>query len=229
MATDAILGIGIYTPAEAARLTGVHADQIRRWLWGYSYTTREGERRSGPPLWKPQHPVVDGFRSLGFKDLIELRFVDAFRRQGVSMRVVRQALEEAERLFQTTHPFSSYEFKTDGKKIFANVREHPKTASVLYELISGQHLFDFVLPNLYRGLKYEGEELAQWRPQGFGNEVYLDPRKNFGRPAVERGVPTDVLAAACEAEESCEAAAKLYSVSEKAVRDAVEFERKLAA
>ena len=40
------------------------------------------DRASYPPVWQRQLPDIDGTLGLGFLDLMEARFVDAFRKAG---------------------------------------------------------------------------------------------------------------------------------------------------
>ena len=73
--------------------------------------------------------------------------------------------------------------------------------------------------------------VARWFPLGASrNTIVLDPARAFGRPIVASGgVPTEVLAQAVEVEGSVERVAKLYEVPLPAVRDALAFQRQLAA
>src|SRR5439155_24896048 len=82
--------IGIYTVADAARLTGVSTGRIRRWLRGYHFRSRKKQYHSRP-LWHGQLEPIDNSLALGFLDLIEVRFVDSFRAAGVSWAMLRQA------------------------------------------------------------------------------------------------------------------------------------------
>jgi hypothetical protein len=70
-----------YTVPEAVRLSGIPQVRLRRWLRGYTYATGEG-RAASPSLWQRQLPHIDGTLGLGFLDLMEVRFVDAFRKAG---------------------------------------------------------------------------------------------------------------------------------------------------
>jgi hypothetical protein len=85
---------GLYTISEASRLTGVSRGRIRRWLRGYHYRSRQKSYTSRP-LWRGQWEPIDHTLALGFLDLIEIRFVDAFRRVGVSWATLRRANERA--------------------------------------------------------------------------------------------------------------------------------------
>src|ERR1035438_9923143 len=65
------LNTGIYTVAEASRLTGVSKARIRRWLRGYHSELR---KKKYPPLWESQLPSIENKVALGFLDLIEIKF-----------------------------------------------------------------------------------------------------------------------------------------------------------
>jgi uncharacterized protein (DUF433 family) len=85
-----------------------------------------------------------------------------------------------------------------------------------------------VEPSL-RDLEFEADAVARWYPLGSSRSVVIDPARAFGRALVKGGVPTEVLANAAKVEGSIGKAARAYEVAPAAVRDAVEFERKLAA
>jgi len=113
-----LVGIGIYTPAEAARLTGVGAGRIARWLRGHRV---KGSRYE--PLWRPQIDIDDGRVYLGFRDLMEVRVAAAFIKQGVSPQKVRRAIQIARTLFGKDHPLSTMSFRTDGHSVFLQLSE----------------------------------------------------------------------------------------------------------
>ena len=72
-----LIGVGLYSLPEAARLLGASPASVRRWIGGYGYTL--GDRiRSVPPLWNMDLPMFDEQFVISFRDLIELRFVKAF-------------------------------------------------------------------------------------------------------------------------------------------------------
>ena len=112
------LGIGYYTVPEAARLLSMKATTIRRWLGGYQFRDKQNKHQSMTPLWDPQIPRIDGKLELGFRDLIELRFVNAFTNSGVDLRVIRACLETARECVGDERPFSTRLFRTDGRTIY---------------------------------------------------------------------------------------------------------------
>jgi len=225
-----LLGVGIYSVPEAARLTEVSANRIRRWLGGYDFKVKDGSVHKSPALW--QGAIREGKElSLSFRDLIEVRFVDAFRKHGVSWEVLRLSAQRAAELFQVTHPFSAKRFRTDGKSIFADIVSESGEES-LVDLFKNQYGFKKILdPYLYRGLEFSpSDDLLRWWPMGQKRKVVLDPARAFGQPIVSTGyIQTTVLASAYRAEESFERVANWFGTDARSVRDAVEFEGKLAA
>jgi uncharacterized protein (DUF433 family) len=223
-----LLGIGIYTIPEAARLTDVSTPRIRRWLLGYQFRTKK-EVHESPPVWKPDLPELEGALALTFRDLLEVRFVEYFLQKGVSWRVLREAAVYAGHVVRSGHPFSTFKFKTDGKRIFADFVEERRR--VLLELSARQYSMPPIVDRyLYEGIEFEGDNPARWFPMGRNHAVVIDPSVGFGQPTANpEGVPTAILANAFRVERSIQRVARWYQVPEPTVESAVEYERKLAA
>lgn len=226
--TGSLLGIGLYTASEAGRLTGVPATQIRRWLAGYQFRDR-GKAQLADPLWQPQVERIGREVELGFRDLIEIKLVAAFRKAGVSLQAIRRAIAIARKIIDNPYPLSTAKFRTDGRTIFLQVQEEAHEPAVI-DLLKGQYAFRRIIEPSFRDLDLEDGIASRWWPLSHRRSVVLDPERNFGQPIVAKdGVPTFALAQAVMAEGSIKKAAKAFEVSEKSVRDAVEFERRLAA
>jgi uncharacterized protein (DUF433 family) len=224
-----LLGIGIYSVPEASRLTSVSVDSIRRWLWGYRRRSAFGTPVHSAPLWTPQIPVIDHAKTLGFRDLIEIRFVDHFRKAGLSLQSIRGIIGMATELVEASYPLSTVKFKTDGKRVLAEVLEGEERR-LAFDLRTGQLLFSFYWDKLYDALEYSVyDELLRWWPLGKDRRVLVDPKRNFGQPITPEGVPTRVLADAFCAEGLIESVASWYKVEPESVRDAVDFEHHLQA
>jgi uncharacterized protein (DUF433 family) len=225
-----LLGIGLYTVPEAARLTRVAPGRIRRWRRGYSFR-RGGEARHSAALWEPQVPEIDGATVLGFLDLMEIRFVDRFGSAGVSPQTVRQAVARARELIGRDHPFATRRFRTDGRGIFAQIARDEGEDNLL-DLVKNQYAFNRVIsPSLYDDLDFSpSDEALWWWPLGRKRGVAVDPARSFGQPIIAKtGIATGVMAAAVEAEGSIEAAARWYAVEPALVKAALDFEKSLAA
>ena len=82
------------------------------------HMARRAKKSTFPPLWTPQLPKFEGRVELGFRDLIELRFVDAFIKAGLGLKAIRRCLEYARECANDDRPFSTQRFKTDGRTIF---------------------------------------------------------------------------------------------------------------
>ena len=215
---------------EAARLTKVPSRSIRRWLLGYCRRPAEGAYEI-PAVWGAQIPPTDGTVGLGFHDLMEVRFVNEFRRHGVSWNTIRLAAQRARQDFQRDHPFSTQRFRTDGRIIFAEIIEKTGETKLL-DMIRNQYAFHQVVSqSLYAGLEFSSrDEVVRWYPMSPKRQVVIDPERAFGRPIVVReGVPTAVLAKAVDVEGSVESVAKWFEVNPQAIRAAVAFERELGA
>jgi len=222
------LNVGIYTVPEASKLTGVSKDRIRRWLRGYRSHLRK-KRYSA--LWKSQLPEIDNKMALGFLDLIEVMFVGAFLDRGVSWPMIHRVREKAAKLYpEVSHPFCTKQFVTDGQRIFSQVHRETGESSLL-EIATDQHAFAEITRPFLKQLEFKGgTTLERWWPLGVDRQIVVDPKKNFGQPTISReGIATQVLSESVQANSSVEEVARWYEVSPESVRDAVEYERSLAA
>jgi uncharacterized protein (DUF433 family) len=228
---QSLLGVGVYTLPEAARLTGISSRTIRRWVTGYTYA-EAGVVHSRAPLWDRQITTLEDSVALSFRDLLEVRFVQFFRSHEVGWKTIHLAAECAAELVQDPHPFSTKKFKTDGRSIFADIVQATGEESLL-NLAKRQYEFkSFVEPFLFEGIEFAeaGINPIRWWPLGRNRRVTIDPERSFGQPiCTPESVPTTVLARAHRAEGSIEAVARWYMVNPKSVADAVEFEHKISA
>jgi uncharacterized protein (DUF433 family) len=222
---DAI-GVGSYTAPEAARLLKTTPLNVNRWLRGYTYR-RKGAERHMPPLWTTQHADIEEHLELGFRDLIELRFVKAFTDAGVGLLAIRNCLQYARECAKDDRPFSTRRFQTDGRTIFLESIERAGEPKLL-DLKKKQYVFRQVIERTFKDLDIEDDAVARWRPFNGKRSIVIDPGRAFGQPiASQFGVPTVALAEAVEAEGSVEDVARIFELPVSVVRDAVQFENGL--
>ncbi|ALF89508.1 MULTISPECIES: DUF433 domain-containing protein [Ralstonia solanacearum species complex] len=216
-----LTGIGLYTLGEAERLTGAPSREVSRWLFGYSF--KDGK---SPPLWKTQLSELDE-KVIGFRDLMELRIVKAFRMHDISLRVIRTAIENAREIFAIDYPFSANRFLTDGKSIFYEaLKEHGEVE--LTDVVRRQIVFEHIVrPELYMGIEFTADGRAKrWHPLKSSNIIVLDPDIAFGKPILaDYGVRTDTVADAYRTEKSKKRVASLYGIPVSAVEAAIRYER----
>lgn len=223
-----LIGRGVYTLSEAHRLTGVPVGSISRWTKGYDFQYH-GEIRNSPPVISTELNPIDGQPVLDFKDLLEIRFLNAFREHGVSWKSIRIATEKAKDLLQRTHPFSTKIFKTDGRTILAEFVAETGD-KVLLDLVRSQYEFSKVISRyLYGGIEFDSSsEATLWYPLRRKKTIVIDPSRCFGAPITSKGrIPTRVLLNSYEANKSFEIVASWFETDLKSVRDAVTYEQGL--
>jgi uncharacterized protein (DUF433 family) len=218
------VGIGLYTAAEASRLLNLPVAKVRRWLGGY-----RGAVRNYAPLWTPQLPKLDDQLGLGFLDLMQLRVVArVVAETDISLQKLRRALVLAQDLVQHAHPFTTARFRTDGRNLFVEIGRETDTPQ-LDDVLGRQYGFHRVIEPSFKDVDLD-IEITRWWPLGKQRSVVLDPRRSFGTPiASTSGIPTAALALAAERHGSPREAARWYPpATEREVRDAIAFERRLA-
>jgi uncharacterized protein (DUF433 family) len=230
------LGRGAYSAVESLRLLNfsrpglpparrVSRNTVSRWLRGYSH----GEDGHSDPLWKPDYHNDDDQIELSFRDLIELRFVKAFRDLGIGLTTIRDCYRRAVDEVQDDRPFSTQRFRTDGKTIFLEITEKDHDGRMI-DLKKRQQVFRTIIEPSLRDLEFDASTVARWYPLGMKRRsVLVDPNRSFGRPIVQHGIPTEILAEAVKIEGSVEAVASLYELPKAEIRAALGFEQRLAA
>ena len=233
-------GTGIYSVPEASRLIAVPNRDIRRWLFGYHYRKTPGDADSRvdiAPLWTTEL-AGENFDEdvLGFHDLLELRFIREFMRNGVSLRVVRRCLTSARELYGVSHPMTLPKFMTDGKTIYAEAMSEEQNANSMVDLKSRQTVFkDIIRPSLYSGIEYDGNRARKWYPAlgtRRSSPIVIDPARQFGAPIIEEtGTPTSALFASYLAEgadlQALRLTARVFGLTDKHVQAAIRFEESL--
>ena len=216
---DGILGQGVYTPREAARLVGTNAQQVLRWTRG-----------SGPsePLWQAHYQFLDDeITEISFLDLVEVRVVAAMRRAKISLQSIRFAISFAKEKFGIERPLASQSFKTDGTEILMEAVEHDGEFVSLSKKRPGQKVFREIISQSLNDLEYEGEYVARWRPKRF-SQVVIDPNRSFGDPILDKfGVSTKTLHEELKHFGDLSYLAKIYEIPKKALRVGVLFEASL--
>jgi hypothetical protein len=203
-----LTGIGLYTLQEVERLTGAQAREVSRWLFGY-----KSKVGVSAPLWKSQLADLDE-KVIGFRDLMELRIVKAFRNHDVPLQVIRAAIEGAKAMFGTEYPFTAHRFLTDGKSIFSEALQEHGDAEMT-DLAKRQLVFEHIVrPALYTGIEFAGDGRAtRWFPFKHSKVIVLDPEIAFGKPVLtDYGVRTEVVAETFKVEKDKKTVASLFDI-----------------
>lgn len=192
---------GIYTPTEAAALLHERPETVRRWAYGYR-RTRMGGRTSHPPLIHTELPTLEGQDALTFVELIELLYIRAFERAGVSWKLIKDAAGVAARMFSTRHPFALRQVYVDPRSVYGSVREQDGSESLVELVGHGQHAMPQLVKPFLEQIDFGANDVAQrWWPLGRDGGVVVDPLIGFGLPVVAAiGMRVHALTSAYDAE-----------------------------
>ena len=225
--STAAYGLGAYSLTEAGRLVGVSPTTLRRWIFGYSYD-HHGPHTEQRPLWQPQYGVDQEDPLLGFRDLIEARIVRGLRAMKIGLPTIRECLQRAREIVDDEHPFSTRQFKTDGKRIFLEKMGNIGDGALI-DLKFRQHAFKSIVAPSFIDLEFDADAASRWWLLPRKRTIVLDPARSFGQPIVaEGGVPTARLLQSVRAEGSVDRVARLFEIPTSAVRDALTFEHRKA-
>jgi len=219
-----LINVGIYTIPEAANLTGLSESRIRRWLTGYTFKT-SGSRKKSPPVWSGQLSPIKGRRVVSFRDLIEMKFVDAFLRAGVSWVAIRKVQELARKQFKYDHPFSTNRFRSDGSHIVMTALNEENQES-LFDVSTRQQIFLEAAAPFREELEMDDDDtVIRWWPLGQDLSIVLDPTRGWGRPIIARnGLPSSVVWYASQSRLKTSDSAVWFEISSDELDDALAFE-----
>lgn len=164
--------------------------------------------------------------ALSYLQLIEVGVVASFRKAGVTLRKIRSAREYLSKELEVEHPFAQYRFKTDGKELWMDYAQlhAPSDKTLLVASMGGQLAWTDIIGRLQEFEYDENTELAlKWRVAGVDSSIVIDPRIQFGAPAIE-GVATWVFKGRWQAGEPIDEIADDFGVPNSAVLEALEFE-----
>lgn len=220
------IGKGLYTIKDAMALTGISYAKVRHWIRG-DLRTDEFMREGVPPVINSEFGKIDSKYILSFHDLIEVIVINSLEKYGVSLKNIRSAHFNAQKLYNTKHPFSLKRYWTDGKWVLT---DGPDRDNELINLINNQHEIREVVNPFLAKVEYDNRNeipLRLW-PMGTDRNVVIDPNRSFGQPIVKNeGVPTYFLASSVIAEGSIRKTALWYGVDESSVHDAFEYEKNI--
>lgn len=108
--TPSLIGIGLYTPADAEKLSGIPRAKLVRWVRGHGVGGRRHE-----PLWTRQIDAGDE-TILGFHDLLQAKVASALIDRKFSAQNVRHAIALAANILMSDHPFAITRSRAPGSR-----------------------------------------------------------------------------------------------------------------
>ena len=202
-----------YRIGEAARYAHLSAQTVASW---------HGKPGSNK---KPTLSTKEKGAALSYLQLIEVAVVASFRKSGVTLKKIKSAREYLSKHLEAEHPFAEYRFKTDGKELWMDYAQlHAKTDKTLLAASMGGQLAWTDIIGRLQEFEYDNEGLAiKWRVAGEDKQIVIDPRVQFGAPAIE-GVATWVFKGRWESGEPIDEIADDFGVPNSAVFEALAFE-----
>jgi uncharacterized protein (DUF433 family) len=215
---------GFYTVREAARLLRLDSSRkVSRWVTGANAIVER------------QYEKLGVHNEIGFFDLIEIRFVDHFRKERFSLQSLRIAAVNARKELNVSHPFamSSVQFKSDRKTIFLDAARQSGDRICLNLMTNQIEFYDIIEDFLAQDLTFDPISglATEWHPfRKDCPDVIISPYHAFGQPVVsDKHVATSAILSSFKADGSnYKTTADWFHISEQDVRQAVEFELKLA-
>ncbi len=218
-----ILGHGVYDLGEAAQLTGLKRSRVREWFW------RRVSDQDPRPIFDGDYAGVAEGQSISFLELVEVFVAGQLREHGMSLRSIRRAHAKLQNDWETKHPFSRKEIRTDGQKVLLLALDEPDR-QLACEAITGSQVFESTIRPTLKKIEYDptSKLATKWHLSPL---VVLNPRVCFGQPIVEPiGITTYVPAASYLANgRNAKRVANWYEIEEKHVMAAVEYETRSAA
>ena len=222
---DALLGVGLYTPSEAAAFIHVRPQQLTRWIHG---------TKNGAPAVRAQ---FSGHREVvSFLDMVQAMAIrDMRRKKQVPLGRIREGIEWLARY----HPEIDYPFARVHKTF---ILEPQKEIVILLPDDDPQHILQIsgrqrgqyahakILDKYLAGLEFGANDLAnRFIPLQHGHrKIVLDPEIRFGQPRLEPcGYLVETLVDAYNAERSLKRAAWWYEVAEADIRLALRYHESL--
>jgi uncharacterized protein (DUF433 family) len=223
MSTPTIIGRGVYSLREAAKLTHLQTAKVRAWFLG---------RGGDTPVLESDYAPIGGDHAISFLDLVELFIIGKLRNLGVSLQYLRKIYNRLE-IDYGKHPFCTREISlsdTNKKKKIFTSGLNDSERNQLIEVMTRQRYFETIIGPFLKKIDYdEATHLARrWH---IANMVVIDPTIQFGKPIVEEvGISTSILRNAYYANgENAEFVAHWFGIHARHVRASVDFENNLAA
>jgi len=223
---DNLLGVGLYTPREAALYARVSSTQkLVRWIHG----SRVGDSVVNAQL------SDDESRTITFLDFIQALSIKTIRAQfpKVSLQKLRQAVEHASSKYGLLYPFAMPHttFILDSDVVIK--RPGDELDEDEYVEITGKHRDQIIIHKVFEPylkdvtFATDGSKLAimytALRSRDGKIDVIMDPQRQFGQPILPSGYTAATLFDAYVSEGGIDAAAEMYEVNSDEVALAVEY------
>ncbi len=187
-----LLGVGIYTPAEAAHYARVTTEMISRWVYG--------SKKRGAAVVQSQI-YDDPDRTVTFLDFIQCIAVRQLRKQKPppSLQLIRTAYKEAVSRYAVSYPFAmKHQSCYDGKAIWIKLpwkdEDEDNEDEMLYTKVTGKQRGQGMMANVAQmyidRIRFDDTTCMAQEFTLYHDEigkVVMDPKRRFGEPLLPSG------------------------------------------
>jgi hypothetical protein len=239
IATTNLLGLGIYTPAEAAMYARVRTQTVNRWFYG---------SKIGSSVVSPERGGES--KDVSFLDFVQILAIRAIRREhGVSLQKIRSAVEYAKKHYKVSHPLAmehtTYLYirkpsklneknesggnETEDDNLYELIISLPKKDDHALVELTGKkagnqmirEVIELFLKDVSFGAGGLAKEYCAWKWQGL--EVKMNPKRHFGEPLLPSGYSASALWDAVRIEGGIDAASRAYGIDRMEVELACSY------
>lgn len=212
-----------YSLDDACLLTGVPKATLRTWFLGWPAANG---RSPQPAVLRPDQEAYDPL-TLSFFNIIETRFLSAYRQLGVPMQRVRLALEYVKaKMPNVPRPLLAQTFESDGRSLFVEYLDEGGDSSLLDASSAGQGVWPEVVRAYFKSIEFDdgGNPSRFWLDRD--RKLIVDPRLGWGMPAIaSTGLRTEIVFERFEAGEDIGVIAEDFSIDAHAVQQALRWEQ----
>jgi len=214
------IGLGIYTPAEAARYARIHTATMARWI--------HGDQRGSAVV--EAELEGSGERIVTFLDFVQALAIRAIRtRHRVPLSKIREGVRYSKDRHGLPHPLArkhaTYLFR--GELYIRLESEDEATFSQISGIGKGQLAHSKVIELFMENMSFDAEGLAQlYRPFAYRDRtVVMNPDRMFGQPMLDScDYSVEALIAAVDSEGGVDAVADVYGVEKDDVLAAIAYD-----
>ena len=208
-----LLGVGLYTIPDVAKILRLDKTFVRRWLheyWGNKFNNKSlsswGTGRD---------------KAIPFFTLIEFYVFYQLRRQGLSAQNIAKSHEIIGQELDTPFPFANSIILHDDKKIFYTIDGD----SIINADRSKQINFKSIIEQFCRKIDFDKDQLAlRYWPLGKEKNIVVDPHHQLGQPTIKNtNILAETLYSMYTSGEKISFISSLYEVSESDVKASIEF------
>ena len=212
----------VYGMSQAARLLGVRADALRRWVDGYE--------RAGTTYAPVIREERSGSDTVTWGEFVEAGYLREYRAKQVTLQYLRPVIAILREELGVRYPLATLKPYTSGRSLALKVQKQVGLDPSLNIVVLGRdgsvQLTDTAAAFLEK-VDFDDDGTGDARrlyPLGRSVPVVLDPDHGFGEPTLTSGARTETIAELVAAGEPRDRVAAVYDITVDDADAAVRYE-----